>query len=322
MKKVADRMLSQFYQNLATLTNSGIVLPQAIKSLKQGKKGNYYWLLEILEQKVSMGLPLWQAMTDMPAAFNPFQIMTVKGGEASGTQVKTFRKLAQFFEARIKQKRRFVLSLLYPLFLLHAVVVLPPIKYLVLPNLPGTYWQRVVPPLLIGYTIILGIYGLWKFFRKRQHLKYMIDAMLISLPVVGRVARDMQVTGFCWILANMLEAGIDTLTATRQAVSTLTNLKLRQKMEKNLLLLEQGKSVQEYLVAGDLYSMNLLSTTAVGEEAGELATSLQRVATQLDESISQRTAMLLKTVTILAYLSAVLIIAWTIISSFLGVMAV
>jgi type II secretory pathway component PulF len=79
--------------------------------------------------------------------------------------------------------------------------------------------------------------------------------------------------------------------------------------------------VQEYLVACGFYPRDLLAATAVAEEAGDLAASLQRVAGQMDESITQRVNLLLKTVTILAYISAVLIIAWTIISSFLGVMA-
>lgn len=319
-KKLSLKKTALFYQDLATLINSGIAAAQALTTMKRGKSGAYYWLLEYLEQKVSMGVPLWQAMEGKPAAFDSFQTMTVKGGEMSGTQVQTYRRLARFFESRRSQRRRFVISLIYPLFLLHAVVLLPPVKYLVLANLPGSYWAHVLPPLLIGYGVALAAFAAWRFARKRPHLKAIMDHLILSFPLLGKLNRDIQAVRFCWILANMLEAGIDVVTAARQAAKALDNLKLKQRMEKNLLLLDQGRSVQEYLVSCDFYPRDVLATTAVAEEAGDLAASLQRMAGQMDRLITQRINLLLKIVTILAYISAVLIIAWTIISSFLGVM--
>jgi general secretion pathway protein F len=320
-RKLSLKRLALFYQNLATMINSGIPMAQALNTMKQGKRGTYYWLLEYLEQKVSQGIPLWQAMAAKPKVFDPFQTMMVKGGEISGTQVRGFQRLAHFFATRNKQRRRLMISLIYPLFLLHAVVLLPPIKYLVLVNLPGSYWDHVLPPLLAGYGLILAAFFIWKFSQQQPKIKRIMDKLMLSLPLIGRLIRDIQAVRFCWILANMLDAGIDMVTAARQGVTTLQNVILKQRMETNLLLLDQGRSVQEYLVACGFYPRDLLAATAVAEEAGDLAASLQRVAGQMDESITQRVNLLLKTVTILAYISAVLIIAWTIISSFLGVMA-
>jgi len=317
-KRMNSRQLSRFYEHLATLLNSGLTIEKGLDVVKEGKKGPFLWMLDGIRHHVMQGGTFWEGMSRYPKYFDDFQAMIVKGAEESGMMVDTARRLAKYYESRYRAKRRFMVSLIYPLLLLHAAILLPPLKYLVVESLGRSYVSVVLPPLAIGYGFVGLVYLFWHKLCRYGPLRHMSDEGSLCIPFIGGLVRDMSVTRAFWALSAMLTAGMEAVTAAKNAAAAAGNSVVSQRLEGALYVLEGGRSFKEYFAVSGILTNDQLTTVAVGEESGQLAESLARLVRQMEESNAHRFHMLMKIIGLAVYFIAAGIVAFTVLSFYIG----
>ncbi len=309
--------LSRFYYSLATTTEAGVPIDRALATLKRGKKGPMLWMIDIMEHMVARGETLYKAMSDYPKCFDEFQLMIVKGAEASGMLPKTFKKLAEYYEIRHTEKNRFIAGMIYPLLLLHAVVLLPPIKYLFISTV-WAYLGAVLPVLGTAYGVTGLTVFIWKRFGNDSEFRRKADRLLIHLPAVGKLLEDVAIARVLWTLATQLDAGIEAVTAARNAAATAGNLHIRHRLEEPIFMLENGLSFEDYFGVTGVLEIDYFSMVSVAEKSGQLPDSLEKLVRMMNERSSQRFKNLIKFSGIAAYFIAAAILVFTVVTFYIS----
>ncbi|MCP5104172.1 MAG: hypothetical protein GY950_12370 [bacterium] len=317
-KRVNSKQLSQFYDSLANMLNSGLTIERGLDIMKEGKKTFTLWMIDGLQHHVARGGALWEGMKHYPKFFDDFQVMIVKGAEAGGMLVETFGKLGSYYENRHQAKRRFIMSLIYPILLLHAVILLPPLKYLLVENLERGYLSVVLPPLAIGYGIVVLMTFFWRKFCRTGPLRHTVDEIGLCIPVIGALIRDISLARAFWSLAAMLTAGMDAVTAARIAAGAAGNSVISRRLAGALYVLEAGRTFKEYFAAGGMLTSEQSAAVAVGEEAGALPESLEQMVRLMEEANSVRFATLMKVGGLVIYFIVAAVVAWTVLSFYTG----
>jgi type II secretory pathway component PulF len=310
--------LSRFYSNLATLLESGLTIERGLATMKLGKKSSTLWMMDGIQHHISRGGTLWEGMTHYPKFFDNFQVMIIKGAEKSGMLVETFRKLSQYYETRHRAKRRFLASLIYPIILLHAVVLLPPLKYLVVESLSRSYWSIVLPPIMIAYAVVGIGFVFWNKRGRSGSLRQIVDKVTLCLPVIGKLVRDISLARAFWSLSAMLTAGVEAVSAAQNAANAAGNSVISQRLLGALYVLESGRSFKEYFVVSSMLTAEQLGTVIVGEESGALAESIERMVRQMEEANTHRFNMVMKGAAVLIYIIVAIIVAITVLSFYMA----
>lgn len=309
---------SQFYFDLSVMLKSGIPISRALDLSRQKMKAHNRDVVDRVRHLVHQGGLFWEAMAQFPASFDPFQVNFIRAAETAGTMVESCQKLSRYFEMRRKEKRRFLVGLVYPSFLVHALILLPPIKYLFFSKLGVNYWGLVLPRLLIVYAAVGIPVFLWQRMEAGHQARKRLDRFKLSLPIVGTLVKNFAVSRVLWILSNMLESGIDAVTAVRSAAAGAGNSVIERRMLSHTYLIEEGRSLTEFFTATNLLDPDPLSMIAIGEESGSIPQTLMQSVMRLEESNTTRYRALLKILVVGVYLTVALFIAITIISFYAG----
>lgn len=317
-KRMNNKEFSQFYHDLGLFAKSGMTLERGLDAMKKGKKGYVFGMMDGIQECIVRGKTLWESMSQYPEFFDEFQVMLIKAGEESGELAKTCKGLSRYFDTRHKEKKRLLAGLIYPMILLHGVIMLPPLKYLVVENLNKSYWSIVLPPLLIAYGLVGLIYYSWIHFFRSGGLRQKIDHILLKLPVIGKLVKGMSLARVMHSLASLHNAGIEPVRAARQAALTAGNAAITWRLSGALPVLERGGTFTDYFTFSGVLPAMQLGVVAVGEESGTLPESLERMVLQMEEDNRQRLTAAIKTLSYVIYFIAAAIVAFTVISFYGG----
>lgn len=313
-----NKELSHFYHDLALFAKSGLTLERGLDTMKKGKKGFIFLMMDGIQHHVARGKAFWEGMSQYPEFFDEFQVMVIKAAEDSGEMVKTCKGLSRYFDRRHKEKKRLLAGLVYPVILLHGVVMLPPLKYLVVESLEQSYWSIILPPLLIAYGLVGLIYFSWRNLFRFGKFRQKIDEILIKLPVLGKLAEGISLARVMRSLASLHNAGVEPVRAARQAALTAGNAAITWRLSGALTVLERGGTFADYFAFAGVLPSIQVGVVAVGEETGTLPESLERMVIQMEEDNQRRLTNTVKTFSYVIYFIAAAIVALTIISFYAG----
>ena len=232
--------------------------------------------------------------------------------------VESCKSLSRYFLMRDREKRRLKASMIYPLVLLHGVVMLPPLKYLFVDNLDRSYWSVVLPVLLVAYGLVgLGIFC-WNHFLHTGPVRESIDRFLLNLPIVGKLLRTLAMARVLRALAGLHNAGIPPVLAASQAIQTAGNSAVAFQLQSAMPVLENGGTFTGFFSFSGQLAPMLVGMIAVGEETGTLGQSLDRLCIQMEEESSTRLNATIKAIGYVAYLIAAISVALTVINFYKG----
>lgn len=314
--------LSRFYEDLSTMVHSGLSIERGLDLMKRDKQGPRLWLLDSLHNHVLRGGALWEGLADRRDIFDDLQIMSVKAAETSGTLVETFKELASYYQLRYKEKQRLLTSLIYPLVILHGVVLLPPLKYLLLDNLGKSYWSMTLPVLLTAYAIVALLVLFWKTIGRQGPVRQKIDEMILSLPLFGKLVKGLSLARVFRALSGLHNAGLGPVQAARQASGTAGNLAIQWRLNGAIEVLEHGGSFSDFFSFSGLLPSTELGMVRIAEETGTLSESLTRMVRRMEEANNHRLQASIKAIGYIAYLAAAAFVAYTVVSFYSNYFAV
>ncbi len=303
--------LSLLMRQFATLVDAHLTLERTLDALiEQADSQNVSEVLAGVRGEVLAGQPLARAMGKFPRAFPEMYRTLISAGERSGQLSKVMSRLADYAEQHQALRNKVGLVLLYPLIVsaVAAIVIVALMTYVV-PQVIGVFQHsnQVLPWLtraLIAISAFInttGYYWLAGFavgavllYRALQQpaFRFRSDALMLRIPVVGRLVRSTNAARFASTLAILVQSGVPVLESLRAAAGVVNNRPMRRAVEHTERMLAEGGALSRSLARTHMFPPLLVHLVASGEASGDLGAALGQAAASQSGELEHRVAVL------------------------------
>ncbi len=297
-------------KRLSFLLHSGVPLLESVQMLqRQAKKGGRKRLLDRVSADVAKGQFLSRSLESFKNVFGGFAINIIRVGETSGALDGNLDYLAQELQKKEYLKRKIIGASLYPAIIFTATIgisvllttyILPkilPIFEALTDNLPLT--TRI----LIGMSNFFRGYGLMALFilialvvvhvvlqRRVPAYKMKADALLLKVPLFGRIYRSYYLANLCRTLSILLKTDVRIVDAVRISAETTSNAVYKKELESLADYVVRGEGISNRLIKRpDLFPSMVSDMVSVGERTGNLSKSLADVSTMYENEVEDST---------------------------------
>jgi general secretion pathway protein F len=307
--------VAAFTRQLATLLRAGIPLAEGLGALfEQIENPRFKSVIGEIRSKVNEGSALADALGKHTKIFEGVYVSMVRAGETAGNLDQVLVRLADFMESSIKQRSKVVGAMIYPaLMAVISILVMAVLMIAVVPKITSMYedtdkalpWNTVLliessqflganwlPSLLVLIAVVIG----FRMWRRSAAGRATWDRLILRLPVIGPLARQIAIGRFTRTLGTMLQAGVQLLRALDISKDILGNVVLMKVIEGAREQIQQGESIALTLKKSGHFPSVVTHMIAVGERAGQLEQMLANVAdaydADTDAQLSRMTALL------------------------------
>lgn len=308
--RVAPHAVAQFARQLSILMASGVPVHASLEALStQADDPQFQLILENVAAEVSSGHRLSTSFARFPRVFPRVLQVMVKVGEADGSLVDSLVVVSDWMDREDEVKRKIKSAMTYPA----AVLALTGCMTLalfttVLPQFLSIFEDlRVELPLItrvvvwvtgfvqnpgvwiLGVVLLLqGYYGLRAAWSRPKSAARLFEH-LRRVPLVGDLLNRVTHTRFVDVAANLLNTGIDMVTALGLAAQASGSPSLRLDHARVRGEIEAGERVADALQARpDLYLATLVHMVQAGEEVGRIPEMLEKVRDILNDEVNCR----------------------------------
>jgi type IV pilus assembly protein PilC len=298
--------------NLSTMLTAGIPILEAVDSIREDSKGNPKKVLQTLSDDLKQGKRVWSTLEKFPLIFDKVTVNIIKASEEAGTLDVTLKDLIINIKKETEFADKIRSAMIYPAFimvvfvglmLMILTVVVPKISTvfsrlnveLPLPTkimifLSNLILKNTLPLAIVVAVLVVGFIFLYKRYRR-----YMVRA-LYSLPLVSRLAREIDTTRFTRSLFLLLSSGIPITTALELSQAVVVKKEVGQAIMHSKDLVSSGKKLSEgFKDSKNIFPSIMIKITEAGEKSGSLDKAMQDASDFLDYQVSGT----LKTVTAL-----------------------
>jgi general secretion pathway protein F len=315
--RVAADDLILLTRQWATLLSAGIPVMEVLSTLaEQVETPGAKKVCGDLRDRIREGSSLTEALSRHPHVFSPLYCQMVRAGESSGTLDRMLVRLADHLEAEMRMREQIVSALTYPaLMLTLSLLILIFILAFVVPKVTAVFIEMdqalPLPTRILlsvsgfltrwGWVLtLLAAGGLIALKRGRGSLRY--DRSVLSLPIIGKVARMSAVARCTQTLSTLLAGGVPLLTALEIAQQVIGNRVIEEAFGVARAQIREGEGIAQPMKANGFFPPMAIQMIATGEKSGQLDVMLEKVA----ESYNREVATLLTRAT--ALLSPLLVL--------------
>jgi type II secretory pathway component PulF len=289
--------------NLYTMLSAGIPILDTVDSLLEDAKGSNRKLLETMKSDLGQGQHLYYTFSKFPKIFDRVTVNIVKASEEAGTLDQTLKDLVISIRKEMEFNDRVRSATMYPAFIMVLfVVILVVILVVVVPKISKVFMQLNVSlplptqvmiilsnailtytiPIIIGVIVIAA--GTYYFYRNNK--KLFVNAF-VSLPLISKLALQIDVTRFARSMSLLLTAGI-TITEALELCQDVVNKREAQRAIKHCKdLVTSGRKLSEGMKdARKIFPGLMIRIVEAGEKSGSLDKAMQDAAEFLDYQVS------------------------------------
>ncbi|MFZ8932994.1 MAG: type II secretion system inner membrane protein GspF [Bacteriovoracaceae bacterium] len=306
--------ISLMTRQLATLTKARIPIVEALTALQdQTENPQLKVILSEVKTKVNEGTSLAQALADYPKVFSNVYTNMVDAGEKSGTLDVVLIRLAEFSENQVKLGNRIKGAMLYPLIMIIMgtlmmgiifVFVIPKITKIFISmkkelplqteiciwisNFLQNYWHACIIAIILGWAIT-------KKYITTKNGEKIYHKLVLRLPIIGELARMINVARFSSTLSTLLNSGVPILAAMKIVRNLIGNVHMQKAVEEARISVSEGSSMIGPLIKSGYFPSMVTHMIKLGEKSGELETMLQIVADNYEDQVDVKLSGLTST---------------------------
>jgi len=307
LPKLTNPQLLAFTEELAELLEAGLKLEGALKVIEQRQeKSGIQPVAAHLRQRVRDGVRFSAALKECGNSFDPLYCNLAAAGEASGALPQILKRQCAYLTLIEDLRRRVVSSLLYPSVVFASAVVLmfvfltflvPQLSVLLgktgqkLPTITlaliwtsefcGKYWWAIIA--FIGLVVLLARAGV-----RTPAGRAWWDRAILDVPVVGPVLRAKFYAEMLQTLSTLVSNGVALLNGIQLMTAASTNVFLNGLLVKVGELVGEGTGLATSLRRVGFFPPVMMDILAVGEQTGDIASSLERAARRYDKELTSR----------------------------------
>lgn len=306
------RSLALVTRQLSTLVDSDVRIEDALRTVaQQTTSPRMASLLLNVRSGILDGRSFSNSLGDHPRAFPEFYRASVAAGEQSSRLGPVLSRLADFIEARERNRQKIQLALIYPTLL--AIVSLGIVTLLltyVVPDIARAFTSRGAElPLLTrgliaisaginayGWVIALGVIAAVLLARQwLSHAKnrVAVHRLLTTNPMTATLSRQVNAAQFAGTLATLVQSDVPLLDALHAAGKVMPNLYIRTKVALIATRVREGSSLRGAVTEAACFPPMLVAMVSSGEGSGNLGSALERAAADQQRELDAWIATLL-----------------------------
>jgi type IV pilus assembly protein PilC len=301
-----------FNQELAALLRAGLPLLQALDlMLERLPDPHFRSVLTDIRDRIKSGEDLSAAFAAYGDMFPALYPSTLKAGERTGELEAVIRRFIRYLKLVLEARKKVISALVYPAVLVGlSFTMIVVMTVYVVPKFTVFFADMEVDlPLLTRITlgisklvtanwpwilgaVVLGALALRRWSRTARG-REALDHARLRLPLLGKVFKQFSVSEFARALATLLSGGIPLVQALEIAVSAVSNLYIRNRVQPTIQQVREGKAFYAALETTKVFEPLEIDMVKVGEATGSLDVMLSSVAEFLDEQVETRMARIL-----------------------------
>ncbi len=302
--KIKNADLVDFTNGLTTLVEARIPIDKALNLLEGiTEKEHMKRLVVSLRRDVKEGKSLADAMDARPDVFSKLYINIIRAGETGGILDQLLPDLVNFLETAEETKKQIISALTYPIVLLATgILSVALLLVYVVPQFTAMF-EDVGSEIPASAEFLLGLsngiqsYGWlivpaffmagywWRWLNADKDRKRQKDAILLDLPIAGRLLVHRDVAIFSRTLGALLGAGIPLIRGLRVAREVISNEELIHHLEVVEEDVRSGAGLGVSLEKTGKFPILLHQLVTVGEESGRTGDILKKLAKTFDASV-------------------------------------
>jgi type IV pilus assembly protein PilC len=297
--------LAVFTRQFSVMIDAGLPLVQCLEILAgQQENKTFESVLTTTRASVEGGSTLSAAMRQHEKVFDALYVNLVEAGEAGGILDTILQRLANYIEKNVKLKRAVKSALVYPVavllvaggvitLLLWKVVPifatlflglgvdlpLPTRIVIALSNFVGSIFGLMILVVLAALAVAL------KLWHGTPKGRFILDGMLLKLPLVGVLLRKIAVARFTRTLGTLISSGVPILEGLDITARTAGNAVIEKALGLVRKALEQGKNLADPLKETNVFPGMVTQMIGVGEQTGAMDAMLQKIADFYEEEV-------------------------------------
>ena len=332
-----DRVLAT--RQLAMMISSGVQVEQALGAISsQAEKPNSRRLFAAMRDKVAEGHKFSDTVAEHPKSFPPLYMAVTSAGEMSGELAIVLERLAEHLEKSQKVRRKVLTAMIYPIVLgVVALLVIGLLLTFVVPRVVEQFQTfgedlPLLTRIVIGMSdglqnygliltggLVLAIVGLRRFMRQRA-VKRRVDAVLLNLPIAGKLIRLANSAQFARTFSMLIGSGTPVVDSLKAARGSLGNLVFAEAIDKVIIDVQEGTTPARALAKTGVFPPMLTGLVASSTASDSLANLLEKGAGYLEDEFDSSSSILLGLLEPLIILILGTIVALIVLSIMLPIM--
>jgi general secretion pathway protein F/type IV pilus assembly protein PilC len=301
-KNLPTSQLATMSRDLAVYLNAGIPLVRSLTLLKHQNRNHprVERFFETLITHIQEGKSFAQALESQEHYTLPvFYTGTLKISEDRGILAEVLNELSSYLMLQEKIKKQLSQALVYPSFII--VVSLLMISFMltvVVPKItaifettgqalpPLTQWIITLAHFFAAYWFVMAVGLLMAagFFSYKMATSYefkkAIHALILKLPIVGKMVETGDLARFCTIASLLMRSGIPMVNTIKLSCITLSSEVIKELFDRASTKVVEGSSLSKALNQTQGYQIDdsFIEAIAIGEETSEVASMLDHLS--------------------------------------------
>ena len=309
---VPTKDIAIFFRQFSVMIDAGLPLVQCLEILGNNQENPAFQkALTGVRTTVEGGSTLANAMKGYPKIFDDLTTNMIEAGETGGILDLILQRLAAYVEKAVKLRAAIKSAMIYPTSVIGiAGLVVGALLKFVVPifanlftglgvDLPlptrivmglsafvGTFWWFFI---FGGVGLVFGI----KQIRKSPRGRYILDKIMLNLPVLGMLLKKIAVARFTRTLGTLITSGVPIIEGLTITARTSGNAVLEEALLKVRKAIEEGRTIIDPLKESGVFPNMVTQMIGVGEATGAMDAMLQKIADFYEDEVDTATKNLL-----------------------------
>jgi type IV pilus assembly protein PilC len=306
--KVKVKEVAVFFRQFSVMIDAGLPLVQCLEILGANQENpTFQKTLLGVRTTVEGGATLANAMRQYPVVFDDLTTNMIEAGETGGILDIILQRLAIYVEKAVKLRAAVKSALIYPVSVvsLAGLIVGALLKWVVpifanlfvglgvtlplptrmvigLSGFVGTFWWIIIGSGVASVFVV-------KQIRKHPRGRYLFDAFLLKMPIIGMLLRKIAVARFTRTLGTLITSGVPILEGLAITARTSGNAVLEEALMKVRKAIEEGRTIVDPLRECGVFPNMVTQMIGVGEATGAMDSMLQKIADFYEDEVDAAT---------------------------------
>lgn len=307
----SQKELMVFFQQLATLIEARVPIVSSLHTIGEQAENRYMRrIIKEMADDVQEGMSFSEALEKHPETFTVLNINMIRAGEISGTLHKSISFVAANIEKNYQLSSKIKGALYYPAFVLSVAFVigflvvtfiLPKITLLIkdldvpvpwytsvliwLGDFMNAYWWAVL------FVLLVALGGL-AYYAHTPGGRREWEQIILKIPVIGTLARNIYITRFAENLSALLNSGIPVVNALAIVQKVIGNHIFENIINQGIEEVKAGGTMSSVFMQSGEMPPIVSQMMRIGEETGTLSGVLESIAKFYDAEVENTTRSL------------------------------
>ncbi len=299
-----------FTSELADLIEAGMTLGQALQALSnQGEETSAQrYICQDLCDRIVRGESFSDACASHPKTFEPLYSNMIRAGEASGAMVEVLRRLVDHYERYDNMRGKIKSALSYPVIVLcFGILAVIGALVWIIPQFEKVFASMgaalPLPTRILigmsdfmvhyGWTLAIGAVLFFFWFRKwkaSEAGRLKIDGWKLRAPLISGIVAAGAYSSLAYTLKTLLSNGVNVLQALKICAETCGNAVIGDALSTARKRVTDGTSISGPLASSGVFPRMMTDMLAVGEQAGDMASSLEHIGKRYQKDMDRNIA--------------------------------